>query len=222
MTLGNIISNFRKTHGLSMEKFSDISGLSKAYVSMLERNRTGRGEEPSPSIETYRAVSAAIGIDVDELIRMVDGKIKLSKTSVLPDNVAPIDFSHLKRIPILGRIAAGIPIYVEENIEGYTYTDLNGGAEYFALRVKGDSMDAAGIRDGYIVIVRKQDIVNDGEIAVVLIDDQDATLKRFHRTGDTVTLMPQSTNPDNHPFIYDLKETRVKILGLVVKVEFKP
>lgn len=140
----------------------------------------------------------------------------------LPTNATPIDFSHLKRIPILGRIAAGIPIYVEENIEGYTYTDLNGDAEYFALRVKGDSMDAAGIKDGYIVIVRKQDIVNDGEIAVVLIDDQDATLKRFHRTGDTVTLMPQSTNPDNHPFIYDLKETRVKILGLVVKVEFKP
>lgn len=140
----------------------------------------------------------------------------------LPSNAIPVDFSHLKRIPILGRIAAGAPIYAEENIEGYTFTDLNGGAEYFALRVRGDSMNAVRIYDGDIVIIRRQDIVENGEIAAVLIDDQDATLKRFSRTGDIVTLMPQSTNPVHQPFVFDLKKTNVKILGLVVKVEFQP
>ena len=63
--------------------------------------------------------------------------------------------------------------------------------------------------------------MENGEIAAVLIE-QEATLKRFSRNGDIVTLMPQSTNPEHKPFVYDLKETNVKILGLVVKVEFRP
>lgn len=134
----------------------------------------------------------------------------------------PIDFTHLKRIPILGRIAAGVPIYAEENIEGYTYTDLNGGHAYFGLRVRRDSMDAAGIKDGYVVIVRRQDIVDNGQIAVCLIDGEEATLKRFSQPGNTVTLMPQSTNPDHRPFIFDITKTHVDILGLVVRVEFSP
>lgn len=166
-------------------------------------------------------------IDKIELLANYFGVLKSDliedKTALLSDSgMIPLDLSKLKRIPILGRIAAGAPIYAVENIEGYTYTDLNGGAEYFALRVKGDSMDAARINDGDIVIVRRQDIVENGEIAVVLIDNQDATLKRFMRNGDIITLMPQSSNPENHPFVYNLKETTVKILGLVVKVEFKP
>lgn len=164
-------------------------------------------------------------IDKIELLADYFGVLKsdlIENKQDLPTNAAPLDLSHLKRIPILGRIAAGTPIYVEENIEGYTYTDLNGGAEYFGLRVKGDSMNAARIYDGDVVIIRRQDIVEDGEIAAVVINDQDATLKRFSRHGDIVTLMPQSTNPANQPFIYNLKETSVRILGLVVKVEFSP
>lgn len=133
-----------------------------------------------------------------------------------------IDLSNMKRIPILGRIRAGMPIYAAENIEGYTLTDLNGGAEYFGLRVTGDSMNAARIHEGDIVIVRRQDIVENGQIAVVLIDGQDATLKRFNRDGDIVTLMPQSTNPKNKALTYNLKNSSVKILGLVVRVKFEP
>lgn len=166
-----------------------------------------------PRIDKIEMLSNYFGVMKSDLIE--------DKRS-LPSNAVPVDFSHLKRIPILGRIAAGAPIYAEENIEGYTFTDLNGGAEYFALRVRGDSMNAVRIYDGDLVIVRRQDIVENGEIAAVLIDDQDATLKRFSRTGDTVTLMPQSTNPEHKPFVYDLKKTNVKILGLVVKVEFQP
>lgn len=166
-----------------------------------------------PRIDKIEMLSNYFGVMKSDLIE--------DKQS-LPSNAIPVDFSHLKRIPILGRIAAGAPIYAEENIEGYTFTDLNGGAEYFALRVRGDSMNAVRIYDGDIVIIRRQDIVENGEIAAVLIDDQDATLKRFSRTGDIVTLMPQSTNPVHQPFVFDLKKTNVKILGLVVKVEFQP
>lgn len=142
------------------------------------------------------------------------------RTSTLPPNAAPIDFSKWHQIPILGRIAAGLPICAEQNIEGYTLTDLNGGAEYFGLRVSGDSMNAAGINAGYIIIVRRQDEVEQGEMAVVLVGDDDATVKRFYSSATTVTLMPQSTNPEHKPQLYDLKTTRIKILGKVVEVKF--
>lgn len=77
MTIGDVISKYRKEHGLSMDKFAKLSGLSKAYISILEKNKTPRGAEPTPSIEIFRSVAGAIGMDTDELIRMVDGKIRL-------------------------------------------------------------------------------------------------------------------------------------------------
>ena len=99
-------------------------------------------------------------------------------------------------------------------------TDLNGGQEYFALRVKGDSMNAARICDGDLIIVCKQDVVENGQIAVVMVDGDDATVKRFRQDGNTVTLIPQSYNPAHAPQIYNLKETPIKVIGKVVKVEY--
>ena len=71
MTLGEVILKYRKAHGLSMEKFAELSGLSKAYISILERNRTPRGSAPSPSIDTYRSVAKAIDIDVDDVVHVI-------------------------------------------------------------------------------------------------------------------------------------------------------
>ena len=77
MTLGDIIAEFREQHQISMDAFAEMSGISKGYISMLERNKTHRGEEPSPSYEMYKNVAKTINLDVDELIRMVEGKILL-------------------------------------------------------------------------------------------------------------------------------------------------
>lgn len=143
-----------------------------------------------------------------------------NQPAVLPFCATPIDVSKYHQIPILGRISAGLPLYADEHIEGYTLTDLNGGAEYFALRVHGDSMNAIGINDGYIIIVRRQDEVEQGEVAVVMVDDEDATVKRFYSSDTTVTLMPQSTNPEHKPQMYDLCITRIRVLGKVVEVKF--
>ena len=77
MTLGEVIAAYRREHGLSMEKFAQLAGISKGYVSMLERNKTQRGDEPSPSFEMYRNVAKAMGMDMNDLIRQVDGKISL-------------------------------------------------------------------------------------------------------------------------------------------------
>lgn len=138
----------------------------------------------------------------------------------LPLGATPIDISSYHRIPILGRISAGLPLYADEHIDGYTLTDLNGGAEYFGLRVCGDSMNALRINDGDIIIVRRQEEVEQGEVAVVLVNEEDATVKRFYSSDTTVTLMPQSTNPEHIPQIYDISKTEIRVLGKVVKVEF--
>ncbi len=210
--LSDMLTYLRKRKGLSQQELANTLKISRSAIGMYE---TGKRE---PDLETLEVFADFYNVDMNTLT----GKAPVKKqTNKLPDTAVPVDFSHLKRIPILGRIAAGAPIYAEENIEGYTFTDFNGGAEYFALRVRGDSMNAVRIYDGDLVIVRKQDIVENGEIAAVLIE-QEATLKRFSRSGDIVTLMPQSTNPEHKPLVYNLKDTSVKILGLVVQVQFQP
>ena len=157
------------------------------------------------------AAGAAAGI--------VSGVMGTGKSSKLPDTLQALDLGTFHRIPILGRVSAGLPLYAEQHIEGYTVTDLNGGAEYFALTVRGDSMNAIGICDGYRVLVRRQDEVENGQVAVVMVGDEDATVKRVYATGTTVTLMPQSTNPAHQPQIYDPAKTPVRIIGRVVRVE---
>ncbi len=133
----------------------------------------------------------------------------------IPPNATP--YAPTQRIPILGRISAGLPLYADEQIEGYTYTDLNHGGEYFALRVQGDSMNAIRIYDGDLLIVRKQDIVEDGEIAVVMVNDDEATVKCWHKRENIVMLEPKSTNPAHQMQIYDARETPIRVIGKVVQ-----
>lgn len=206
MGLPEKIKELRTSHGLTQEEFGRIAGVSNAAVSTWEAG------EKEPRMGSIKKLMAYFHIPLNEIID--DG------STPLPSNVTPIDPAHFHRIPILGYISAGLPLYAEEHIEGYTYTDLNGGAEYFALKVKGDSMNALGINDGYQIIVRRQDEVENGEVAVVMVGDENATVKRFYATASTVTLMPQSTNPAHQPQLYDLTKTSVKVLGKVVKVEF--
>lgn len=205
MKIGDKIKMLRKQKGLTQTELGEKLGVKTNAVSKWE---CGRVEDIPMS--KVKAMSALFDVPPSFLI----------DDNQLPSNAIPIDLQSQHRIPILGRIAAGMPLYAEQNIEGYTLTDLNGGAEYFALRVSGDSMNAARIEDGDVIIVRRQDEVENGELAVVMVGDDDATVKRFYATNDTVTLMPQSRNPEHQPQIYDLKKTKIRVLGLVIKCEF--
>ena len=117
------------------------------------------------------------------------------------------------KIPLLGTIACGEPILAVENIEKHIEVPEDIKAD-FALRCKGDSMSDARINDGDIVYIRQQPIVDNGEIAAVLIGDE-ATLKRFYKQGDTVTLMP--CNPKYPPFTFQGEQlNEIRILGRAV------
>ena len=201
---------------MEQKQFAALLGTTDKTVSAW---RTGR----SKSYSKYLPQIADVLDTTAEYLLTGNGPKKRAVSNLdttLPKGAEPIDPQTFHRIPILGRISAGLPLYAEQHIEGYTLTDLNGGAEYFALRVSGDSMNAARMQDGDLLIVRRQETVENGEVAVVMVGDEDATVKRFYATGSTVTLMPQSTNPEHQPQIYDTEKTRIRIIGRVVKVEF--
>lgn len=125
---------------------------------------------------------------------------------------------NFKKVPLLGEIAAGEPIYAIE--QNGIYIEVNGDAPIdFCLRVKGDSMIDARIQDGDLVFVRRQNIVENGEIAVVLIDGE-ATLKRFYKNGDGIILKPD--NAKYQPKFYTASDFKdVRILGKAILFQSK-
>lgn len=216
MTLGDYIREYRKAHGFSMEDFARKTGLSKAYVSILERNyNPSTGKAAVPSLDTIKRVAAATGMDYNTLLAALDDSLSASlKPEIgisLPENIIPMP--QMRRIPLLGSIACGVPILATENIDGEIDTPDHIHAD-FALRCKGDSMINARIFDGDIVYVRQQDSVENGEIAVVLIGEE-ATLKRVRLFEDHISLEPE--NPMYKPFVYWNDEMNaVRILGKAV------
>lgn len=201
----------------SQKEFAAVLGVKPQRISEWKRGLSNSYQKYLPQI------AEALGTTTEYLLTGNGPKQKRAVSdsdTALPNGAEHLDLGTFHRIPILGRISAGLPLYAEQHIEGYTVTDLNGQAEYFALIVHGDSMNALGIQDGYRIIVRRQDEVENGEVAVVMVGDEDATVKRFYAAGDTVTLVPQSTNPEHQPQIYDTTKTKIRIIGRVVKVEF--
>ena len=123
-------------------------------------------------------------------INKAEGK---SRTLTLGDD-APAGAKNRSRVPILGQVAAGLPILAEQNIDGYIDFPANGKrlpGELFALRVKGESMIDAGIMDGDIVVVCRTSYVENGDIAVALVEDE-ATVKTFYRENGHFRLQPEN------------------------------
>jgi repressor LexA len=121
-----------------------------------------------------------------------------------------------ERVPLLGIVAAGAPILAEENWNGTIPVHrsmLKKRGKYFALKVRGDSMEGAGIMDGDTAIIEKRDMVNNGEIAIVMVDDDEArTVKRFFRESNRVRLQPENAK---YSPIYS---RNVRVLGRVAHV----
>lgn len=126
-----------------------------------------------------------------------------------------LDKENLVFVPVLGNIAAGSPILAEQNIEDYIplSNDFNrGGNEIFVLRVKGDSMVNAGILDRDYAIVKRQDTALNGEIIAVMVDDDDATIKRFFKDEDIIRLLPENDN------IKPIETRNAKVIGKVIGI----
>lgn len=123
----------------------------------------------------------------------------------------------LYNIPLYGSIPAGIPNWCEQCLEGYLPIDPNlmniaNPEECFFLRINGESMNKT-IPNGSFALIRKQDSVENGDIAAILVDNDEATLKKFNQSNDIVVLNPDSTIETYKPIVIDIKKTNIKILG---------
>ena len=219
MTLGDIINKYRTEHKMSMDKFSNVSGLSKGYISMLEKNKHPRTGNPiTPSLETFISVANAINIDLNELISQLDDEqsieIKGTKNNIdyKKYGLQPVT---TKKLPLLGEIACGEPTYADEDRESYVEVGTDIKADV-CLKAKGDSMINARIHDGDIVFIREQPVVENGEIAAVIIGNE-ATLKRVEYLKDKNILMLKPENAKYETLIYTNEELdQIKILGKAI------
>lgn len=142
------------------------------------------------------------------------GKVTKPTPSVRSDNDDIEEVGRSVNVPVMGRIAAGTPI---EAIQSHSHTvavppEMLGGGEHYALEVRGESMIDAGIFDGDTVIIHKQDTASTGEIVVALVDDEEATLKRLRRKGESIAL--EAANPAFETRIFP--PNRVKVQGRLV------
>lgn len=219
MTLGDIVKKYREENNISMDLFAKKCHLSKGYISMLEKNKNPNTGKPiRPSLLTIKSVAAAMNIDVNDLITSLeDQEIILSSDTGETDifsynNIMPIT---TKKVPLMGVIACGEPMYCNEERESYVVVGTDVQAD-FCLKAKGDSMINARIMDGDIVFIRQQPVVENGEIAAVLIDNE-VTLKRvyYYREENMLRLYPE--NPAYKPFTYVGEElNQIRILGKAI------
>lgn len=196
MKLHERIKERRLSLGMTLLDVANALGVKEATVQRYES-----GEIKNPKHDTV--------LELAKIFRCTPAYLMGWEDDSLPQSVMYIG---KKKLPLLGEIAAGEPIFADEEVEYYSPGE-DSGAD-FCLRVHGDSMSGVGIKDGDIVFIRKQDCVEEGDIAAVLVDDE-ATLKRVYRSEDSVTLV--SENPKYKPMVYTKKQCRnIRILGKAV------
>jgi len=192
----------------------EIETLRHIRNSLVHKGRAPSIRELMAALKYKSPHSAAVIVDrlvaMGRLGRKSDGSIRVDKPPTEEDGHArTVD------IPLVGRIAAGLPILAEESIEAHIPVSVQLARpphKYFLLKVSGDSMEKAGIDDGDFVLVRQQPIANNGDTVVALIDDS-ATVKEFRKGKNTVLLKPQSENPKHRPIILSAD---FQVQGIVV------
>lgn len=208
MKLQEIIKEHRSTYKLSMDELAKRSGLSKAYIGMLESGVNPQTKKPiSPSVEVLSKLANAMNISLNDLISNLDNMIvELPSVNNLITN--------LVSIPIYSPISCGTGLFVDDEIIEYIplpTEKLSKGKEYFGQYASGDSMINAGIIDGDIIVFEKTNIIETGKIGCFCIDENIATCKRFNKTDSSIILMP--ANDKHMPIIVDIMSDCFKVIG---------
>lgn len=192
MSLSENLAALKQRRRMTTQTLSERAGVPKGTI-----NKLLNGETRNPRLETLCRLSEALGCPVEAL---TDG----ANADTLP--------VRRRRVPLIGEIAAGRPIYAEEETEQICVDDALHCD--FALKVRGNSMIGARIRDGDTVFIRAQDDVEDGQIAAVIIDDS-ATLKHVYHLKNGLQLI--SENPEFPPMVFTFEDfDNIRIIGKAV------
>ncbi|EGQ2705946.1 helix-turn-helix domain-containing protein [Staphylococcus pseudintermedius] len=191
----------RKKH--DMEQIDLAKKLGRKSASSISEWEKGKY---TPKMKTLSELARLFNVSINDLMEK-----DLSNTKI------QIDTLPVTAIPVVAKISAGLPIYTEENIIEYTYIPsqmTKGGKELFGLKVSGDSMDKE-FREGDVVVVEKDSVVENGQIGVVNVNGYNATVKRIRYNEDKIILLPESNNSDHLPQVYT-NDDEIKVVGKVV------
>ena len=202
-SIGERIKEARKTAGLTQVELAKKTDLSRSYIGDIEKDRY------NPSVSTLQLIAKATNAPLEALL-----------PSTKPQQTA----ARGVRIPVLGRVVAGIPIEAVEEVLDYEEItpELAATGDFFALRVRGDSM-LPTLKDGDVVIVKKQPTVDSGDIAIVLVNGNDATVKEIKESTAGITLIGHNVAVYTPQFYSneDIKNLPVQVLGKVVEMRRK-
>ncbi len=199
--LSNNLKKLRRERGMTLDELARVLGTSRQTIHRYEN-----GVIANVPPEKVEQLAAALGVSPSALMGW-GGELDAERLEIIPITV--------KRLPLLGEIACGNPIYATEEHESYACADGGLDAD-FCLRAHGDSMIGARILDGDIVFIRSQSSVDNGEIAAVIINDE-ATLKRVYYYPNEEKLILSPENPKYAPLVYINEELNdIKILGKAV------
>ena len=203
--IGARLKYLRNQDKVTQQQLATALGVGKSTISMYE---SGQRE---PDFETLEKLADYFNVNMATFF----------PSNEMPANGTP--YSPSKHVaPILGRIPAGYPVFAASEIEGYAPIDYSDTENYFWLRVSGDSMVNADILDGDFVLIRYQSCADDGQIVAARVNGDEATLKRFHQSGETVMLVPE--NPKYSPIpvpVSAFASGEASIIGVVVELKRK-
>ncbi|MFY0679874.1 MAG: transcriptional repressor LexA [Thalassovita sp.] len=189
------------------------SGIHRLITALEERGFIRRLAHRARAIEIVK-LPESMGGEPGFAPKVIDG----GRPEATPPSAMPLEVVHATELPVMGHIAAGVPIeaisHASHNI-AVPGSMLHGQGEHYALEVKGDSMINAGINDGDVVVIRETNVAQDGEIVVALVEDHEATLKTFRRKGSSIALEAANPAYETRVFPADKVKVQGRLVGLI-------
>lgn len=191
------------------------SGIHRLITALEERGFIRRLAHRARAIEVVRLPESLGGPASGFAPRVIEGD---RPNSPPPAAALAVETAHAIELPVMGRIAAGVPISAISEVSHSVAVPsqmISTQGDHYALEVKGDSMIDAGINDGDVVVIRETSSVENGDIVVALVEDHEATLKRYMRRGDTIAL--EAANPAYETRVFPVGHVKVqgKLVGLI-------
>ena len=193
-----------KTNKTTVYRVAKSTGISASTFTDWKNGRS------TPKADKLKRIADYFGVSLEELMDGASAPVRIKKESTE------------KMIPIIGEIRAGSPIITNETLLGYERAEVDEIEDYFYLKVHGDSMKNIGMIDGSLVLFRKQQYAENGDIVACLVGGECATVKRFRRSHKQVELLPE--NEDYDPILLstdDFESGDARILGIAREVKIK-